>query len=127
MKVGQSIWHSKRKEIPDAEIAEYEAPVEIKTRFNYITCMPMVARGGLQVLNYGENVSKYWTVIANARHFSGKIKEGDLMWVDGEKPIESVEELYGNGTSANALVKSVSQVRATISIVLVRNQNQEIK
>ncbi len=127
MEIGASIWHCSRIENDDAEIAEFEKPVEIKTRANYITCMPMVARGGLQVLNYGENVSKYWTVIANARYFSGKIKEGDLMWVDGEKPIESVEELYGNGTSANALVKSVSQVRATISIVLVRNQNQEIK
>lgn len=127
MEIGKSIWFSSRIEDENAEIAEFEKPIEIKTRANYITCMSMVARGGLQVLNYGENVSKYWNVIANARYFSGKIKEGDLMWVDGEKPIESVEELYGNGASANALVKSVSQVRATISIVLVRNQNQEIK
>ena len=127
MEIGKSIWFGSRIEDENAEIAEFEKPIEIKTRANYLTCMPMTARGGLQVLNYGENISNYWTIIANARYFGGKIKEGDLMWVDGEKPIESVEELYGNGTSANALVVSVSQVRATVSIVLKRNQNRETK
>ena len=127
MEIGKSIWHCSRIENDNEEISEFEKPVEIKTRANYLTCMPMTSRGGLQVLNYGENVSNYWTIIANAKYFGGKIKEGDLMWVDGEKPIESVEELYGNGTSANAVVKSISQVRATISILLIRNQNRETK
>lgn len=127
MRIGESIWHSKRIENDNAEIAEYEKPVEIVTRANYITCMPMVARGGMQVLQYGENVTNYWSVVANARYFNGKIKEGDLMWVDGEKPIENVEEKYGYGTSANAVVTSVLTVNNTINITLKTNQNRETK
>ena len=101
MRVGETIWHSRRKEIPNAEIAEFEAPYEIRTRFNYLTCMPATARGYLQIMQYGERIDNYWTIIANAKYFSGKIKEGDLMWVDGEKPIEH-----------------------SISITLERNQNR---
>ena len=127
MRVGEIIWHSSRKEIPNAEIAEFEAPYEIRTRFNYLTVMPATARGYLQIMQYGERIDNYWTIIANARYFSGKIKEGDLMWVDGEKPIEQVEEEYGIGASANAIVKSVAKVNHSISITLERNQNRETK
>ena len=127
MRVGEIIWHSSRKEIPNAEIAEFEAPYEIRTRFNYLTVMPATARGSLQIMQYGERIDNYWTIIANARYFSGKIKEGDLMWVDGEKPIEQVEEEYGIGASANAIVKSVAKVNHSISITLERNQNRETK
>lgn len=124
MTIGKSIWHSKRKSIDNAEIAEYEAPFEIVTRANYLTCMPATARGYMEIMQYGERISNYWTIVANARYFSGKIKEGDLMWVDGEKPIEEVEEMYGVGASANAIVKSVAEVNYTISITLERNQNR---
>lgn len=124
MRIGASVWHSSRIEIENAEIAEFETPTKIVTRANYFTCMPMTARGGIQMLAYGETASNYWTIIANSRAFSGKIKEGDLMWVDGQTPNESIEEEYGVGASANAIVKSVSEVNATINIILERNQNQ---
>ena len=126
MRVGETIWHSKRKEIPNAEIAEFEAPYEIRTRFNYLTCMPATARGYLQIMQYGEKIDNYWTIIANARYFSGKIKEGDLMWVDGEKPpLESdLTEEFSYAESANAIVKSVAEVNHSITITLERNQNR---
>lgn len=124
MRIGESVWHSKRIKDDNAEIAEYEAPVEIKTRANYLTCMPMTARGGIQVLQYGENAKNYWTIIANARAFGGKIAEGDLMWVDGDKPIEKVEQTYGYGTSANALVVDVAPCNNSITITLARNQSR---
>lgn len=127
MRIGQSLWHSKRKETSNAEIAEYETPVEIITRCNYLTCMPATARGYLQMMQYGERIDNYWTIIANARYFSGKIKEGDLMWVDGEKPIEQVEEEYGAGASANAVVKSVAEVNHSMTITLERNQDRTTK
>ena len=127
MRIGQSIWHSKRIEADNAEIDEFEKPVEIKTRANYLTCMSMSSRGGMQVLQYGENVTRYWSIVANARYFNGKIKEGDLMWVDGERPIKEVEETYGYGTSANAIVKSVDMGNNTINIVLETNENRATK
>ena len=124
MRIGKSVWHSKRKDIENAEIAEFEKPVEYVTRANYLNCMPMTARGGIQMLQYGETAVNYWTIIANARYFDGVFKEGDKMWVDGHKPIESIEEEYGYGASANAVVKNVAQVNLSLTILIERNQEQ---
>ena len=124
MKVGEKVWHSKRKEITNAEIAEFEKPYDITTKFMYLTCMPKTSRGDLVVLQHGETKYKYWTIIANARYFNGVFKEGDKMWVDGHKPIESIEEEYGYGASANAIVKAVLPVYLSIQIVLEENQER---
>ncbi len=124
MRIGQSIWYSSRIDEPNAEIARYEEPIEIKTRFNYFTVMPATSRGFMEVMKYGEDIDNTWTAIANAKYFEGKIKEGDLFWLDGEKPIPEVESEYGNGTSATAVVKSCVSVNLTLSITLTRNKNQ---
>lgn len=124
MQIGKSLWHSSRKEITNAEIAEFEKPVEYVTRANYLTCMPKTSMGDLVVLQHGETKYKYWTIIANARYLDGVFKEGDLMWVDGHKPVESIEEEYGYGASANAIVKSVLPVNVSIHIMLEENQNR---
>lgn len=124
MRVGQSIWHSARISGKNAEISEFAEPTEIKTRFNYFTVMPATSRGYLEVMKYGEDIDSTWTAIANDRAFHGKIKEGDLFWIDGEKPIPELETEYGNGATATAVVKSVSYVKNSISITLTRNKDQ---
>lgn len=126
MKLGEKVWYCNRKDKPNARVAEYDAPVEITTRPNYFSVMPATARGYIAILEYGETVSKTWTATANRNFFEGKIKAGDLMWVDGEKPIKDFEESFGNGTTANAVVKEASVVNNTISIVLEVNQNRKI-
>ena len=73
---------------------------------------------------YGEDVDSTWTAIALDRAFHGKIKEGDLFWLDGEKPIPELEEQYGIGSTANAVVKSVAYVNLSIAITLTRNKDQ---
>ena len=124
MKVGKSIWHARRINDLNAEIGEYEKPTEIVTRFNYLTVMPAVSRGFMEVLKSGETLYDTWTATANGRYFDGMFKAGDLMWVDGESPIESIEKEYGNGASANAEIKYVGEVNLTLAIRLERNQNQ---
>lgn len=124
MRVGESIWHSSRIDVENAEISEYAEPTEIRTRFNYFTVMPATSRGYIEVMRYGEDLDSTWTAIANDRAFHGKIKEGDLFWLDGEKPIAELEEEYGIGATATAVVKSVSYVNISISITLTRNKNQ---
>ena len=126
MVFGEKVWHSSRKNIPNARIPEYENPVEITTRANYFSVMRASTRGYLVVMQYGETADRTWTAIANRLLFEGKIKAGDLMWVDGEKPIKEFEEKFGNGTTANAVVKDVSVVNNTISIVLEANQSRKI-
>ena len=127
MRFGKVVWHSKRINDFNAEIAEFEKPTQINTRPNYFTIMQATTRGFLEIMKYGETAQNYWTVIANGNAFNGKIKAGDVMWVDGESPIENVEQMYGYGSSANAIVKNVAEVNSTISITLERNQNQILK
>lgn len=127
MKFGKSVWHARRINDFNAEIAKYDTPTEIVTRPNYFTVMQATTRGFLEIMKYGEAAQNYWTIIANESAFSGKIKPGDVMWVDGERPIENIEEMYGNGASANAIVKNVAEVNCTISITLEQNQNQILK
>ena len=124
MRVGESIWHSARINEAQAESAEFSEPTEIRTRFNYFTVMPATSRGFMEVMKYGEDIDSTWTAIANDRAFHGKIKEGDLFWLDGEKPIPELEEEYGIGSTANAVVKSVAYVNLSIAITLTRNKDQ---
>lgn len=124
MKFGKSIWHAKRTSLDNAEIATYDKPYEIVTRPNYISVMQATTRGYMEVLKYGESLKNTWTVIANSNVFCCCFKRGDVLWVDGEKPNEEIEEKYGYGASANAVVKNVAEVNATLSITLERNQNQ---
>lgn len=124
MKLGGVIWHSSRINEENAEVAEFAKPQAIRTRANYFSVMPATSRGFLEVMQYGEDLDSTWTAIANDRVFHGKIKEGDLFWLDGEKPIPELEAEYGNGSTANAVVKSVAYVNLSIAITLTRNKDQ---
>lgn len=127
MRVGERIWHSARINEANAEIAEFSEPVEIRTRFNYFTVMPATSRGFMEVMKYGEDIDSTWTAIANDRAFHGKIKAGDLFWLDGEMPIPELEAEYGNGATATAVVKSVAYVNLTIAITLTRNKDKVVQ
>jgi ribosomal protein S8 len=122
MRVGDSVWYSKRQRIPNATKATYDEPIEIRTRLNYLTVM--AASGYIQVMKYGEDVDNTWTLVASMRAFGDEIKEGDLFWVDGESPNAELEEKYGNGASANAVVRSVSKGNLMMEVTLMRNKNQ---
>lgn len=127
MRVGESVWHSARINEANSEIAEFSEPAEIRTRFNYFTVMPATSRGFMEVMKYGEDIDSTWTAIANDRAFHGKIKVGDLFWLDGEKPIPELEAEYGNGATATAVVKSVAYVNLTIAITLTRNKDKVVQ
>lgn len=126
MRIGKKVWLAKRVETDNSEIPTYEKPIELVTRANYLTVMPSVANG-LEVLKGGENLYSSWNATANSMYFDGVIKAGDVMWLDGDKPIESVEEEYGYGASATAEVKSALEVNFSIAIKLERRQNQVLK
>lgn len=124
MRIGDKVWHAKRIQDNNVEISSYNEPIEITTRCNYLTVMQASSRGYMEVVKYGEKLNNTWTVIANAKYFDGEFNIGDVMWVDGESPIDEIEQEYGYGASATAIVKSVVPVNKTISITLERNQKQ---
>lgn len=122
MRIGDSVWHAKRQNIPNATKATYELPKEIRTRLNYLTVM--AASGYVQVMKYGEDIDNTWIVVANMRHFDSEISVGDLFWVDGAFPNEELENKYGNGASANAYVASIQKGNTMLQITLKRNKSQ---
>lgn len=128
MRVGNSVWYANRINEPNAEIAYFDEPIEIKTRWNYFTVMKGLTGGYLEVKKYGETAENMWTVIANDKYFAGKIKEGDVMWVEDESPFSEknakLEAKYGNGCTATAKVIDVIPANLTTRIILERNQNQ---
>lgn len=128
MKVGKSAWYANRINEPNAETEHFEKPIEVITAWNYFTVMPAVSRGYMETMKYGERLLDTWTVIAKGAEFGGKIKAGDVMWVDDESPFSEknaeLEEEYGYGCTANAVVKSAVEVNYTLNITLERNQKQ---
>jgi hypothetical protein len=124
VRIGDKVWYATRKVIPNATTPEFEAPVEVTTRTNYLTIMPASSRGGLEVLKFGEAIFYTWTGVANARAFANKFKAGDKFWIDGHAPVAEIEEKYGFGASANAVVKLALPINHSISLVLVTNQEQ---
>lgn len=124
MRIGEKVYLARRVNDLNAEIGVYEKPIEIITRCNYFTVMPASSRGGLAFMKFGERIYDTWTAYANALFFGDKIKEGDVMWVDGHSPVEEIEQEYGYGSSANAVCTSAVPTNTTISIILVSNQEQ---
>lgn len=127
MRVGKSVWLARRKNAINESVAEYEKPIEIVTRYNYFTVMPASSGNYLQIIKSGENLYNSWVAIANARIFEGIIRAGDLMWLDGEKPITNIEEEYGYGSSATAEVKSAVENNFYMNITLERRQEQVVQ
>lgn len=128
MKVGDSVWFAKRISGANAGVAKYAEPIELKTRFNYLTIQPAVAKGYIAILQFGERSSDTWNGVAMARYFKDFFNKGDVMWVDGESPYSEenakLEEKYGHGVTANAVIKNVAPVNISISLTLERNQDQ---
>lgn len=121
MRIGEIIYHSRRISEDNAVIEEYASPVEYRTALNYITVMSAATKGYVQILKYGETATDKWEVQCNGNIFAGVFKKGDLMWVDGQYPIAEIENEYGNGASANAIVKNVAYVNRGIQLLLEKN------
>lgn len=124
MKDHKTIWYCKRTSGENAEIASFSEPKSITTRFNYFSVMPASSRGFSEVMKYGETLNNTWTCIANANFFDDEFSAGDVFYIDGHSPNAYLEEIYGFGATANAVVENVAYVRNTISITLVVNQAQ---
>ena len=117
MRVGETLYHAKRN-IDNEDITTYSKATAYRTALNYITCQP--AGGYMETLEFGENVSKTWVIIANYSRFYGVFNEGDLLFLDGVIPSErgSYEQ------EANAIITSVRYQNKVIRIVAEKKDLQ---
>ena len=118
MKNHQSIWHCKFLGETDG-IQTYSAPTEYKLRFNYLTVNPTTAFWNTE--QYGEVLSKMWTMTAKRKVFENTFAEGDLLYIEGCAPNVN-DTNYVNGDGANAIVKSVLPFYLSMTINLERIQ-----
>lgn len=112
MRISDPIWHCSRNSPDGADIITYSNPKKYITKLGYLTVQP--ASGYTDTVQFGENVSKVWNIIANRKIFKGIFKEGDLLYVDGLKPGSNTM----NGKGANALITSVREQNFFIRITI---------
>ncbi len=115
MKLGEKIWHCKRL-VDEGGMVSYEKPAEITLRLMHCTVQPET--GFTAVLQYGEKVTDYQQMVLYPyEQWFGRVKEGDLFYLDGEKPMPLETE---NGMFANYEVDSVVNQNKAIVAKLKR-------
>jgi hypothetical protein len=124
MRMHQVIYHAKKIDIRNADLTQYESPTQILTHPNYFTIEKASSSGGLAIMQFGSQVNSVWNAVANSLFFKDKFKVGDLFWIEGEEPIESLEEELGIGSTANAVVTNVTDQGRTIVLTLSINKEQ---
>ena len=117
MKVGETFYHSVRN-IDDKDLVTYSVAKPYRTQLGYITCQP--ASGYTETLEFGEKISKTWTIVANYNLFNKVFNEGDLLFVDGAKRTNI--ELYEK--EANAVITSVRYQNKIIRIIAEKKDLQ---
>lgn len=117
MKNRQSIWHCKFLGENENGVQEYSAPTEYKLRFNYLTVNPTSNFWSTE--QYGEKLSKMWSMTAKRKVFENIFTEGDLLYIEGCTPNTSSQG-YVNGDGANAIIKSVLPYYLSMNISLER-------
>lgn len=115
MKSGEKIWHCKRLVSSDGMVS-YAEPVEITLRVMHCTVQP--ESGFTSVLQYGEKVTDYQQMVLYPyERWFGRVREGDLFYLDGEKPLPIEPEF---GAFANYEVDSVANQNKAIVVKLKR-------
>lgn len=116
MRVGDSVWYCSKLPQPTADGQQFAAPVEIRTAFGRFTVMGK--SGYNDILEFGENISQYLTVIAQPYAvWVDKFNVGDLFYCDGNAPTDR-EEYYGQ--NANYVVDCVDRGNVRIKLTLKR-------
>ena len=117
MRVGDSFWHCKRIIESNSEIAHFEPPKEIKTKFRDITIQPSGSSHS-ELAAYGENIKDYRLAIAQPySKWKGVFKSGDRLYLDGRKPTE--EDDLG-AENANYEVIDAPTYNLTIHVICKR-------
>jgi hypothetical protein len=83
----------------------------------------------MKVLESGETLYDTWTATANAKYFKDRFKVGDLLWLDGDIPPLPPETTptFGYKESATAIIKKISTVNSTMTLIIERNQHRQKK
>lgn len=118
MRNGEKIWYCMRTSRDDAEVNTYMKPIEETVRmaniFNPVSITVQPKNGFTDRMAYGETTSKDQRIVLTPYTlWHGRFKEGDLFYLDGEKPSSS-EEYYGQ--NANYMVESVANQNEAIEL-----------
>lgn len=114
MQYREKIYLVKKKTIDDGVI-EYESPKEIVLRPFFISVMPVdSSKGSYSTQEYGTQITYDWVSVAYKSKFRGMFSEGDLLYLDGAKPLNN----NGNYEDANAIIANVLDNNYTYKILI---------
>lgn len=117
MRNGEKIWYCSRTGDDNAEVDTFAEPVmeivRMPSVFNPISITVQPKNGFTDRLPYGETTNKDQRIILTPyTYWHKKFKEGDVFYLDGQKPSED-EEYFGQN--------------ANYQVELVANQNEAIE
>ena len=118
MRNGEKIWYCLRNIDDNAEVDTYAKPVEETVRmpniFSPVSITVQPKNGFTDRLPSGETTSKDQRIMLTPyMAWDGIFHEGDLFYLDGEKPQDD-EEFYGQG--ANYYVDNVARQNEAIEL-----------
>ncbi|MGN0960782.1 MAG: hypothetical protein ACI4PF_01120 [Christensenellales bacterium] len=124
--MGEKIWYCIRTSGDNAEVETYAEPVEEILRmpnvFSPISITVQPRNGFTDRLAYGETTTKDQRIILSPYEFwHKKFKEGDVFYLDGQKPSED-EEYFGQ--NANYMVESVGNQNEAIELLVKKIINK---
>ena len=109
----KKLYLCKRTNELNAEVGVYDSPVSYWVNYQPI-------QGFTNVMQYGERVTKIYRAILRFEQYAGIFKEGDLVYLCGEKNEDGADpvitETYVNGQGANAKVESVRNQNLAIEV-----------
>lgn len=78
------------------------------------------ANGNTDIALYGERISKMYKTAVSLLEYKNKFKEGDVAYLEGIKPTDEVQGIYGSG--ANYKIVSVRPQNTVILIYFEKIQ-----
>lgn len=114
MKYGKPIYLVKKKTL-DNGVIEYEEPKEIILQPYNITIMPVdLTKGNISVQEYGMLSKCDWIGIVYKHKCNNSFSIGDLLYLDGAKPIANDE----NHENANAIISNILEYNFTLKLLI---------
>ena len=118
MREGEKIWYCIRTSGDNAEVETYAEPIEETVRmprvFSPIGISVQPKNGFTDRLKQGETIIKDQRILLTPYQFwDGKFKEGDIFYLDGQRP-NANEEYFGQ--DANYYVENVGRQNEAIEL-----------
>ncbi len=117
MIANKEFYHCKRIQNGDESIIEFEQPVRKWGNYQPLD-------GYVDTLKYGESVNKRWRLMIPLNGNEKEYTVGDLLYLDGDIPDESVKGYeYGDGSNARVTAVKIGYKAIQVELEQIIERN----